>query len=312
MRVLFLNHPFVECGVYQFGERVYDLMSKSRKYNSFYRRVHSRDEYLHYLDWVKPNRIIYNYHWDRMPWLTEQDVNQNKASQHYFIYHDGSMFKYYDKYLFFGDFDPERKAVPEGKRVLLPRPLIKYTGDYPKYTGNYPKNKIVTIGSFGFCSKNKRFPGLVELVNKEFSKAKINFHITRPYFGDNHGFHLENIINECKKRNKNPNIKLSISTDFINNEDILSFLAGNDINVFYYSGDNNPGLSAALDYALSVKRPIAVTSAPLLRSIANDDILIEKNSLRDILKRGTKPLQQYYDKWSTEMFTKKMEELLLN
>ncbi len=302
MRVLFLNHPFVKCGVYQLGERVYNSMSKSKKFNSLYREVHSRDEYLHYLDWIKPKYIIYNYHWDRMPWLTNQDIYKNKAFQHYFIYHDGSMFNYYDKYLFFGDFDPERKAVSESKRVLLPRPLLNYNGPYPK-------NKLTTIGSFGFAFNHKRYHKLVRLINRTFKEAVINLHIPNAYFGDTPKNKLKYIIANCRKNNTNPRVKLNINTDFLSNDDLLTFLAGNDINVFYYEHLDNPGLSSAIDYALSVKRPIAITNNMMFRHIASDEILMEKNSIRFILNKGTAPLQKYYDTWSQKNLILALENL---
>ena len=304
MRVLFLNHPFIECGVYQFGERVYDPMSKSEKFNSFYKEVCNREEYLHIIDWIKPMYIVYNYHWDRMPWLTGQDISGNKSTKHYFIYHDGSMFNYYDKYLFFGDFDPERKAVPENKRVLLPRPLLNYNG-------SYPKNKITTIGSFGFAFNHKRYHNLVRLINKTFKEAVINLHIPNPYFGDTPKNKIKNIIANCKRNNTNPKVKLNISTNFLSNDDLLTFLAGNDINVFYYEHLDNPGLSSAIDYALSVKRPIAITNNIMFRHIVSNEILMEKNSIKSILDRGTNPLQRYYDAWSQENLTIAMENLFL-
>jgi hypothetical protein len=303
-KVLILNHSFVECGVYQFGKRVYELVADSGKIDYFYRVLHNREEYLKAVNSIKPDYIIYNYHWDRMPWLTEADVTENKNSKHYFIWHDGSIFKYYDKYLFFGACDT--KIIPEDKRILLPRPLREYTSIYPK-------NAIPTIGSFGFCSVNKRYPEIITMVEKEFSEAQINFHITRPYFGDKWGYHLGNTISACRDSNKNPKVKLNITTNFISVDDLLTFLAGNDINVFNYTNDGNPGYSAALDYALSVKRPIAVTDAALLRVIATKEtVLGKKNTIKTILNRGTEPLEGFYKAWSPDRFRKEMEGVFKN
>jgi hypothetical protein len=173
-------------------------------------------------------------------------VRSIKNSKHYFIYHDGSKFSYYDKYLFFGDFDPERSAIPADKRILLPRPLIDYTG-------TYPVNLVPTIGSFGFAFNHKQYHKLVKLVNDTFDKAVINLHIPNPYFGDTPNNKLLNIVTECRLNNTNPEVKLNISTNFMDDQELLTFLAGNDINVFYYGDLSNPGLSSAPDYALSVQ-----------------------------------------------------------
>ena len=303
-KVLIINHPFVECGVHQFGKRVYDDVKNSKKVQFSYEIIHDREEYLRVINTLEPDYIIYNYHWDRMPWLTKEDITENRGIKHYFIWHDGSIFSDYDKYLFFGACDT--KIIPESKKILLPRPLRKYRGIYPK-------NKVPTIGSFGFCSSHKKYSEIVTMVENEFPEAQINFHFTKPYFGDNYGYHVGNMIFACRKNNKNPKVKLNITTDFLNADDLLTFLAGNDINVFNYANDDNPGYSAALDYALSVKRPIAVTNATLLRVIANKDtILGDRNTIKDILSKGTEPLEYYYSKWSVDNFKREMENEFVN
>jgi hypothetical protein len=304
MSVLILNHTHIECGVYQFGKRVYDLASRSDKVEYFYKNVSSKEQYLDILNKINPEYIVYNWHWDRMPWLKEEDITGNKNAKHYFIYHDGSMMKNYDKYLFFGDYDSDRKAVPEDKRVLLPRPLFEYNG-------SYPKNNVVTIGSFGFAFNHKRFPELVTLINNSFDKAIINLHMPNPYFGNTKGNVRDVIVKSCKKSNRKPGIEINIDTKFSDDNQLLSFLAQNDINVFYYGKLENPGLSSAFDYALSVKRPIAITENIMFRHIASDDILLTKHSIQEILDKGTAPLERFYKDWSVDNFTLQMEKLFL-
>jgi len=304
VKVLILNHHHVQCGVYQFGRRVYDLVSASHKVDFLYRDISNRDEYRSALEQVKPDYVVYNYHFDRMPWLMETDITDNKTVKHYFIYHDGSIMNVYDKYLMFGNYSPSGRNVLEDRKVILPRPLFTYNG-------NYPKNKVFTVGSFGFAFSNKGFSKLVKLVNSEFASAVINIHLTSPYFGDSINNVLYDIMGECVASNTNPNIKLNLTTNFVDAAEIVSFLAGNDINVLNYDLYPQPGLSSAADYLLSVKRPIAITNHEIFRHIVQDDILLEKNSIMDIWKRGTKPLQRYYDMWSNEKFISEMEELFL-
>jgi hypothetical protein len=305
MRVLITNTDKVECGVGQFGKRIYNLASRSTKVDYFYKIVPTRESFESTVDILQPEYIIWNYHWDRIPWLNVNDIKKYPEIKHYFVWHDGSMVDYYDKFLFFGyEFIGTPNTVPESRKALLPRPLFEYKGDYPK-------NDIVNIGSFGFSSGNKRFPQLVKLINDTFSEAVINYHITRPWFGDNHGYHLGNIIDACRKNNTNPNIKLNITTEFIDENKLLEFLAKNDINVFYYEGNPNSGLSAALDYALAVKRPVAVTRASLLRHVANENTLLENNTIQQILNKGLKPLEKQREKWSIENFVTEMDKLFL-
>jgi hypothetical protein len=301
-KVLFLNHKKEICGTWQFFKRTYNIVSNDNKY--IYREVDSKEEYFQILNEVSPTHIIYNWHWDRMGhWYREEYIINNPLMKHYFVWHDGSIVSNYDKYLFFGDYDPGKNAVPEDKRILLPRPLLDYTG-------SYIVNKYPTIGSFGFGFKHKQFPELVKLVNKEFNKAIINIHTTYPYFGDPLG-DIEKDIYLCRRYNINPNIELNITTDFWDDTTLLNWLAGNDLNVFNYSLFNNPGISAATDYALSVKRPIAITDHIMFRHIRKEEILLEKNSLSSIINKGVDPLNSFYDKWSTENFIKGMDNLFL-
>lgn len=302
-RVLLLNHTHVKCGVYQFGKRVYELAARSRRVDYFYMDLNSHAEYTKVLNDVKPNFVVYNWHWDRMPWLRDIDITGNSAVKHYFIYHDGSMMKVYDKYLFFGDFDPARQHAVN-KRALLPRPLFLYQGEYPA-------NQLPTIGSFGFAFAHKRFPELVTMVNEQFNEAVINIHMTLPYFGDSPGSKIADIIAACQRNNFRKGVTLNITQNFCDDQQLLAFLAKNDINVFNYSDQDNPGLSSATDYALSVKRPIAITKNMMFRHVASDGIMLEKNSIKNIMNRGTKPLEQHYDKWSIDNFTLSMENLFL-
>lgn len=303
MKVLILNHKHIKCGVYQFGKRIYNLAARSTKVNYVYRDLDSKQEYLNILDEIQPNFIVYNWHWDRMPWLAESDIINNTSVKHYFIYHDGSMVKNYDKYLFFGAFDPSEKDAID-KRVLLPRPLYLYHGDYPI-------NNIPTIGSFGFAFLHKKFPELVTLVNDTFDEAIINIHMTLPYFGDTPGNTIKGIQNACIMNNRKPKIKLNITQDFVDDDNLLKFLAGNDINVFNYSCFPNPGLSSALDYALSVKRPIAISDNIMFRHVDDQNILLSKNSIPNIMNLGTAPLDKYYEKWSINKFVQSIDELFL-
>jgi hypothetical protein len=304
MRVLIVNHDKEECGVFQFASRIYTIVSASDDVEYYHRSTGTREEYLSALQEIKPNYIIYNWHWDRMPWLKEDDVTKHPEYKHYFIYHDGSVFPVYDKYLFFGDYDPGRKSIPEEKSILLPRPLLDYWGEYPT-------NKVITIGSFGFATPHKRFPELVKLVNNSFQSAIINLHLARPYFGDSHGYNVLETVAKCNKENKNKRIQLNITSEFLDDNSLLEFLAGNDINVFYYSQMQNPGISSALDYALSVYRPIGITNNTTFRHIYKEEIDLEKRTIQEILNLGIKPLESYYDKWSTGEFSSEMDSLFI-
>jgi hypothetical protein len=146
------------------------------------------------------------------------------------------------------------------------------------------------------------------MVNEEFDEAVINLHMPWAYFGDPKGTETRKIATSCREHNKKPGITLNINHDFLLNEEVLNFLAGNDINLFLYHSCNQ-GLSSVIDYALSVKRPIGITNDSMFKHILKDDILVEKHSIKDLLQQGTKPLEEFYEKWDPKKFSERMDTI---
>jgi hypothetical protein len=280
--------------VYQFGKRIYDIVSKDQTVSYGYVEASDITQYRNAVSSFNPDVIVYNWYSCTMPWLQEENVAKD-GRPHYFIYHDGGNIReHYDYYLFFGSY-PKTIRVPRDKSILLPRPLFDYeTLDI--------KNEILSIGSFGFGQPHKGFTELVSYVNSNYDRAIINLHMTDPYFGDRSGRTREIVKNNCISLNTNPGITLNITDSFMSNTDILNFLAKNDINVFLYQGTSE-GLSSVLDYALSVKRPLALSNNEMFIHVYKEEIDLSLNSLDDILNKGIEPLKEYYNKWSTDNFT---------
>lgn len=302
--VLIVNHDKTECGTFQFAKRIYIIVQNSYNINYVYSEIHNREEYIKTVQEINPEYIIYNWHKDRINWLEDSDIINNRQIKHYFLFHDGSIFNVYDKYLFCGEMPNYYNPVALEKRILLPRPVLRYGG-------YYPENSVPTIGSFGFATDHKRFPELVYLVNKNFKEAHIRLHITSPYFGVTEGYNLPRIVAQCYANNTNPNVTLTISGNFVDEGTLLCFLAQNDINVFNYAYMNNPGISSAIDYALSVRRPFAVTKNDLFRHVANKNTLLEVNSMQEIIDRGITPYEEFYSKWNPEIFREQFDAMFI-
>ena len=292
--VLVINHRIKACGVQSFGKRIYDLANMSKAVRYLYAEIEFSHEYLAIVQDYKPDFILYNWHRGTMPWLSEELVLRFGNVKHYFIYHEEFTRLNYDKYLFFGDYAFDGGTKFGDKKALLPRPLLSYDG-------GYPKNKVLTMGSFGFGFWQKGYHTLTKLVNDTFKEAILNFHMPYSHFGDPLHDQGNEVEAACRKENINPGIKLNITHDFLDDAGVLKFLAGNDINVFMY-GENGEGISSVIDYALSVKRPIAISKSRMFRHIASSDILLDNKSILDIMAKGTQPLNPYYDKWSIDKF----------
>jgi hypothetical protein len=299
VKALIVNHDKKECGTFQYAKRIWEIVTSD---DIAYVECVSREGYLSAIQNLDPEYVIINWHKDRIDWLLESDITDDR--KYYFLFHDGSIFNKYDKYIFCGELPNYPTAVPEEKSILLPRPVLKYFG-------GYPINDIPTIGSFGFPTDHKRFPELVTKVNKEFDKAHIRLHMPSPYFGVTAGYNLPKIVKECHANNTNPGVTLNISSNFVDDQTLLKFLAGNDINVFYYEYLKNPGISSAIDYALSVRRPFAVTRNNLFRHVSKDEILLENNTIADILERGTEPFEEFYEKWNPDIFRREFNEMCI-
>lgn len=293
-KVLFVNHREKSCGVQQFGKRVYDIVNKSEAVKYLYLESETVESYRSAVEYYKPDYIVYNWHRGTMPWLLETDIIQHPECKHYFIYHEEFTRQTYDKYLFFGDYDFSGGAIFGDKKVLLPRPLLRYNGDYPV-------NDVVTIGSFGFGFWQKGYHKLTELVNNTFAKANLRFLMPYSHFADPLKKQTSDVDATCRKLITNEGINLQIYHDFMSEDGVLNFLASNDINVFMYD-ENGEGISSVIDYALSVKRPIAISDSRMFRHITNDDILLSKKSIADIITGGTAPLETYYNDWDVDKF----------
>jgi hypothetical protein len=298
--VLIINHRIKACGVQSFGKRVYELANRSTQVRYLYAEIEFPHEYIAVARDYAPDFILYNWHRGTMPWLSETLVKMFPNIKHYFMYHEEFTREFYDKYLFFGDYDFNGGDRFGAKKTLLPRPLLDYSG-------GYPVNTVPTIGSFGFGFWQKGYHTLTRLVNDTFDKAVLNFHMPYSHFGDPLHKQGNEVEDTCRKANTNPGITLNITHDFRDDAGILSFLAGNDINVFMYS-ENGEGISSVIDYALSVKRPIAISDSKMFRHVLNDDISLSKNSILDVLNKGTAPLETFYTNWSTEKFVEELDK----
>lgn len=301
--ILFLNHRQKQCGVYQYGYRSAMILEKSEKYNFIYCEIESESELLQSIETHNPGAIIYNYVSATMGWLNKDILLKFKNILHYGIYHEGTedLNGGFDKYIMI-----DSTFADSGNRFSIPRPLFE---GY-ETTSHLPS--IPTIGSFGFGFNNKGFEKLVKLVNKEFDEAIIRLHIPFAFYGDSDGAISKSIASACESHVTKPNIKLVITHDFLSDEQVLDFLSGNTINAFLYDDMVGRGLSSVIDYALSVRRPIAITRSHMFRHIsnANPSICIDNTSLHEIMKRNGDELKPYSDWHSNSNLIAKYEQIL--
>lgn len=303
--ILFVNHKEPRCGIYQAGLGISNILRKSKKYKIEYIEVESLVEFQNYFNAIKPDAILYNYHPAPMPWINLEVIKYyENLVKSVVIQHEGfhnpnnTTFQYY----IFANAAME--ISPDWKNVfVVGRPLRNYFGEYPI-------NNIPTIGSFGFGFLNKTYEKIAKLVNYEFDNAIINLLITHAKYGDDDGVAARQSVEFCRNEITKPGIQLKVSHNFLPEQELLTFLASNDINVFLYEDMPGRGSASTIDWALSVKRPIAVNNTYMFKHLVTEpSIFIEDNSLKTILNNGVKPLEKFYKLWSEESNIKHYDEI---
>lgn len=295
--ILFVNHKEPRCGIYQAGLGICNIIKKSINYNIKYVEVESLFEFENYFNNIKPDAILYNYHPAPMPWVTLDTIKRyEKLAKSMVIQHEGfhnpdnTTFQYYI-------FANAAMEIPsEWDNVfVIGRPLKTYLEGY------YPTNNIPHIGSFGFGFLNKRYDLIGKYVNQEFDNAVINLQIPYAKYGDDFGVAAKESVRRCSREITKLGIQLKVSHEFLPEQELLKFLAGNDINVFFYDDMPGRGSASTIDWALSVKRPIAVSKTYMFKHLVTEpSIFIEDNSLKTIMDNGIKPLEKFYEMWSEE------------
>lgn len=301
--IIFLNHRQKQCGVYQYGYRSAMILKKSDKYNFTYCEVEGESELDAAIALHNPAAVIYNYVSATMGWLSKRTFFKFPNITHYGIFHEGNehLNGAFDKYIVI-----DSTFVDTDNKFGIPRPLFE------GFTSERKENAIPVIGSFGFGFGNKGFERLVTLVNSQFDEAEIRIHMPSAFYGDASGHLSRSIANSCRKHITKSGVKLSITHDFLSDDQVLEFLAGNTINAFLYDEMVGRGLSSVIDYALSVNRPIAITNSYMFRHIsdANPSICIEKASLQEIISRNGEELNRYREWHSNANFIAKYELIM--
>ena len=278
MNVLFLNHKIENCGVYQYGKRVFDILAVDEEINYIYKEV---DTYQEYHDLQKDvSYIIYNYHCATMPWLTHENIQ--KTVKNIGIPHESSA-ALFDIVC---NIDPDQPETATS--VSLPRPLFETIESLPmrsevKEFIEYTDADTPIFGSFGFGFEFKGFDKIIKYVNEQYDTAIIKFVIPVAHY-DPDVNRISAINSICHNVNIKPTIKLLISNSFFTTNEILQFLRSNTMNIFLYDKLEGRSISSTIDYALSVKRPLAISDSCMFKHIYSDEICLYKNTIRHCLQ----------------------------
>lgn len=323
--ILFVSHKKAQCGIYEFGKNITDILQYSKLYRFVRVECSSLCELQVAIAENKPSAIIYNYSPPIFPWLNSEAYRDNISSMkipQIAITHDMTQ-------AVADSATTYRKGFLHGLSSLLnslfdyyiaPDPTIVLTNPYvykigrliPSYENNFPTPIKLTVGSCGLGTPNKRFEWIVQVVQREFDKAIIRFHIPIAEVGDPRGGITRAIIQRCRAQIAKPGIKLVITHEYLDGQGVLDFLAQNTLNIFMYDAGSDRGLSSAIDMAMAVKRPLAVSMGEAFHHVLDVEpsICTERNNLKSIIRNGFAPLQKHYNEWSAANILLEHEKIL--
>ena len=311
-QILFLNHSIKNCGVYQYGKRVYDIIKATENIHYIYKELNSLQEYKSLISENKIDAIIYNYHISTMSWLNTETIQT--IVKNIGIFHENTSHDFFD---IICDTNPDLSNSRH--HFALPRPIFENidtlviskssSSQVDAFINAYQNTGVPIFGSFGFGFDNKGFDKAVKLINDTYDSAVIKFVIPVAHFDPNTqtAIHMKN---KCLNANIKEGIKIMITHDFFSTEDILRFLGSNTMNIFLYDKMYTRGISSTIDYAISVKKPIGISDSYMFRNIYNDSICLYKVSIKECLQNSTDYCKQFLEKYSHSNMIKEFKKVI--
>ena len=264
MKILIVNSQQPHCGVYQYGKRL------ALAIGADIADVGSRADYDAAVASKEYDAVVLNFHQSLFPWWVP-------IPGVFYIYHENPFPFPVDK-AFVIDSDP---TAPNG----IPRPLY-----IPKHLPQFMQKEVPVFGSFGFGFSSKYFEQIVQLVQNEYDEAIIRFAIPFAYHGDVDGHIARDVASRCMARIHKKGVRLQITHSFLTDEELIGFLASNDMNIFLYEAGQHRGCSSVLDFAIPAKRPFAISDSRMFRHVYSDEICAYRRPLRAILADGVRPI----------------------
>jgi hypothetical protein len=316
MTTLFLNNKIINCEVYQYGLRLYNILKKTNTITYVYVELDNYDNYLNAIQNHNPENIIYNFHISTMNWLNTNNIQKNKLIKNIGIIHkcQTTMF---DIIL---NINSEIEDNLNDHIYSIPRPIYEnvdkmlenYTPSSSEIIDfiNYKDRDTPIFGSFGFATGGKGFDKIVKYINDNYSRAIIKLVIPMAHFHPTAISDTSAIKDECYLANYNKNIKLLITHEFFSNEDLLYFLKQTTMNIFLYEKQIDRGQSSEIDYAISVETPFAISDSYMFNHIYDDNICLYKNNIIDIYNYSIQYSNKLKEKYSHKNMIRKFYNIL--
>jgi len=306
--ILFVNHEKTQCGVYEIGKRIYNILDKNilpMKYVEV--PVWGLSEYLKEIEKTKPSYVIYNYYPSTMPFLKPSIMQFFPEIKHLGIIHDPldpgfisfieSMF---DAWIIHDRTNP----IKSNKKFMAFRPIPRFEKKIKKDDGR------LKIGSHGFnTSPWKMFDTIIKLINLQFDEVDINMNIAKATFSNHDEL---SVIPSWSRLVTKKDIKLNITTDYLSTEaEVVEFLSKNTLNVYFYNPPSKTiGVGGSADLAVAAQSSLLVNNTYMYRHFHEKLGFYEQtnNMLSFINNRDL--VKDLYTEWSPEAISLQYKEML--
>ncbi len=291
MKAIFLNHQQQRCGVYQMGRRIGRTLQDAGLVT--YMEVVDQRIAEGALSSLRPRAVIYNWHPATLPWAPTL-ARRFPAIKHVALMHEISPENPgADRELFAHRVVCDPSFAADGVSLFRTiRHVPRF--DAPERTQGEP----LTIGSFGFAVGGKLFPMLVGAVADEFPGARVRLRIPSAHYGDDAG-HLARQLADASRSSTKQAVTVEVEHDFLGEDELVRWLSGNDLNVFFYDYNPGRGISSTVDYAIAAQRPISVNGSQMFRHVPELGVYPQR-SLREALSTNGPVVRGLYETWSTD------------
>ena len=296
-KILYLNHGYSQCGVYQFGKDQAKAL-EFQKYDIVYKEIGNLEEFN---SCEKTKAVIINYHPCTMPYITRELLLSIPQTKFILMVHD--QFIDFGREFFYVFPDPTKKVM-EPNHFAIDRVVPSY---YPN-NGSSTENNI---GSFGFGFAEKDYVNLVGLIYNEIPEASIRLHIPASTFGDPTGHGAGMVAEACRR--SYPKANIYVNHRYLYEDELIDWLGNNQLNIFTYRHDRpSSGVASVTDWAIAARRPFAVNNSPMFRHITTlyPELIIPNNTLRSIISKGNGAALELCKKWDKKNLRKKFREII--
>ena len=284
MKILYINPSNHECGIYQYGLRVYNALKTflpdwcdcEIQYAENFDNV---QQHVDLLDQFNPDIVLYSFNDTAMPFVKHyMQSNPNSNIHHVAISHEQEQIVidnpgvYPDEWIGGNLF---KNWIGHDPTIIINRPDV-HNATRPilrsEWKPTIKNDERIVFGSSGFGHRRKMHYEMLQVIQHEYDEAVIRFNMPPSHFGDKQCVEARAIADHCRSLIDKPGIELQVTYDLLETEqDLVEWMYGNDVNIYFSQQWEVPhqmrGVNSSPDTALSTRRPLIVNQSTMTRHL---------------------------------------------